>query len=65
VVDVGWTGAAFAYLFDRRAGRLLADVTTDSFPRHAAHVADQPFADAAFPAAPLPSASVPAAAIWR
>lgn len=48
VVDVGWTGAAFAYLFDRRTGRLLADVTTDSFPRHGAEVADQPFADAAF-----------------
>lgn len=48
VVDVGWTGAAFAYLFDRRTGRLLADVGADSFPRHRAHVADQAFADAGF-----------------
>lgn len=48
VVDVGWTGAAFAYLFDRRAGRLLADVSAESFPRHAARVADQAFADASF-----------------
>jgi hypothetical protein len=31
VVDVGWTGAAFAYLFDRRAGRLLADVRPTAF----------------------------------
>lgn len=48
VVDVGWTAAAFAYLFDRRQGKILADVAADSFPLHGAQLADQPFADASF-----------------
>ena len=48
VVDVGWTGAAFAYLFDRCQGRLLADVAADGFPLHGAHIADQAFAAARF-----------------
>ena len=48
VVDVGWTGAAFAYLFDRRKGCLLADIAADSFPRHSTQIADQAFADAHF-----------------
>lgn len=48
VVDVGWTGAAFAYLFDRRAARLLADVSAESFPRHQAHVSDHAFGAARY-----------------
>ena len=46
VVDLGWAASAFAYLFDRRAGRLAADASALGLPRRAAHVADRPSAGA-------------------
>lgn len=42
VVDVGWTGTAFAYLFDRQQGRLLADWHQDGLPGLQARVGDAP-----------------------
>ncbi|HUO48201.1 MAG TPA: DUF2804 domain-containing protein [Acidimicrobiales bacterium] len=41
VVDLGWVANAFGYLFDRRAGRLVADASSMGLPRRAAHVADR------------------------
>lgn len=32
LVDLGWTATAFAYLFDREQGRLLADWSQDALP---------------------------------
>lgn len=42
IVDVGWASSAFAYLFDRRRGRLLADWTQDGLPGLQAGVSDAP-----------------------
>lgn len=42
VVDVGWTGTAFAYLFDRQQGRLLADWSQDGLPGLQVRVGDAP-----------------------
>jgi hypothetical protein len=46
IVDVGWTCTAFAYLFDRRRRRLLADWSQDGLPGLQAGVSDAPLADA-------------------
>lgn len=42
IVDVGWTGTAFAYLFDRRQGRLLADWSQDGLPGLQVQVGNAP-----------------------
>ncbi len=42
VVDLGWSGSAFAYLFDRTGRRLLADVSVVGLPGRAASVAPVP-----------------------
>ncbi|MFG6415226.1 DUF2804 domain-containing protein [Roseateles sp. DC23W] len=46
IVDVGWTATAFAYLFDRRERRLLADWSQDGLPSLQAGVSDEPLAGA-------------------
>ena len=33
IVDVGWTNTAFAYAFDRRQGKMLANFSQDGLPR--------------------------------
>ena len=40
IVDLGWSMTAFAYLFDRRAARVLADVSLEGLPRASGRVAD-------------------------
>ncbi|WP_374352024.1 DUF2804 domain-containing protein [Chitinimonas sp.] len=47
IVDVGWTNTAFAYLFDRRQGRVVAGVSRDGLPGVTARVADVPATGAA------------------
>jgi len=42
IVDIGWTNAAFAYLFDRRQKKLLADFSQDGLPWLTARVSDRP-----------------------
>jgi hypothetical protein len=42
IVDIGWTGTAFAYLFDRRQRRLLADWSQDGLPGLQVRVGDAP-----------------------
>lgn len=39
IVDLGWTTTAFAYAFDRRAGRLIASFARDGLPGMGAAVA--------------------------
>lgn len=46
IVDVGWVSSAFAYCFDRRRRRLLADWTQDGLPRLQARVSDEPLVGA-------------------
>jgi hypothetical protein len=46
IVDLGWTCTAFAYLFDRRRRRLLADWSQDGLPGLQAGVSDAPLNDA-------------------
>ncbi|MGQ3051198.1 MAG: DUF2804 domain-containing protein [Roseateles sp.] len=46
IVDVGWACSAFAYLFDRRRRRLLADWSQDGLPGLQAGVAEAPLAGA-------------------
>jgi len=46
IVDVGWTCTAFAYLFDRKRRRLLADWSQDGLPGLQAGVSDEPLTDA-------------------
>lgn len=46
IVDVGWVSSAFAYVFDRRERRLLADWTQDGLPVLQAGVSDAPLAGA-------------------
>ncbi|WP_235533682.1 MULTISPECIES: DUF2804 domain-containing protein [unclassified Roseateles] len=46
IVDVGWACSAFAYLFDRRRRRLLADWHQDGLPGLQAGLADAPLAGA-------------------
>ncbi|MDN3575732.1 DUF2804 domain-containing protein [Chitinimonas viridis] len=46
VVHVGWTNAAFAYLFDRASGKVLAATSRDGLPGLTARVADVPAAGA-------------------
>lgn len=48
VVDVGWICTAFAYLFDRRQRRLLADFSADGVPLLSTRLEDRPFSDATF-----------------
>ncbi|WP_293763550.1 DUF2804 domain-containing protein [uncultured Aquitalea sp.] len=48
VVDAGWIGSAFAYLFDRRSGTLLADLSANSPPLSRPRLARRPFGDAGF-----------------
>ncbi|WP_434632218.1 DUF2804 domain-containing protein [Chromobacterium sp. CV08] len=47
-VDVGWNGTAFAYLFDRRAGRVAAAASANGMPGFGVSVAEQAFGDARF-----------------
>lgn len=42
IVDVGWTGTAFAYLFDRQRGRLLVDWSQDGLPGLQVQVGNAP-----------------------
>lgn len=46
IVDVGWTNAAFAYLFDRRAGAVTGGFSRDGLPGLTAKVGDCPGAGA-------------------
>lgn len=46
IVDVGWASSAFAYLFDRRRGLLLADWAQDGLPGLQAFVSDEPLTGA-------------------
>jgi hypothetical protein len=46
VIDLGWAASAFAYVFDRRQGRLVADTSAIGLPYRSAHVAGEPAADA-------------------
>lgn len=46
IVDLGWASSAFAYLFDRRRLRLLADWHQDGLPGLQASVSDEPLAGA-------------------
>ncbi|MFC3532139.1 DUF2804 domain-containing protein [Vogesella facilis] len=48
VVDVGWAGSAFAYLFDRRRGRLLAAFDATGLPLLSTRLEDRAFGDATF-----------------
>ncbi|SCK11884.1 DUF2804 domain-containing protein [Vogesella sp. LIG4] len=48
VVDVGWAGSAFAYLFDRRQGRLLADFDATGAPLLHTRLENRTFGDATF-----------------
>lgn len=48
VVDVGWAGSAFAYLFDRRQQCLLAEVDFTGAPLLHCRVDNQAFGDATF-----------------
>lgn len=42
IVDLGWTNTAFAYLFDRREKKLLADFSQDGLPGLTARVGNRP-----------------------
>lgn len=46
VVHVGWAVSGFAYLFDRRAGRLLADVSVTGLPGRSVVVSPEPMGEA-------------------
>ncbi|OWY38290.1 hypothetical protein CEK28_13565 [Xenophilus sp. AP218F] len=48
VVDVGWTGAAFAYVFDRQQGQVAAAASVSGLPGLPARVDDAAFGDASF-----------------
>ncbi|MEO9385704.1 DUF2804 domain-containing protein [Chromobacterium phragmitis] len=48
VVDVGWNGTAFSYLFDRRQGKVLAAASANGLPGYAAKVENRAFGDARF-----------------
>ena len=41
MVDVGWTSTAFAYVFDRRLGRVVAAFSQDALPGLGARLADR------------------------
>jgi hypothetical protein len=47
IVDVGWTNTAFAYAFDRRLGKLLANFSQDGLPGLGAKLNACPAAGAA------------------
>ncbi len=42
IVDIGWANTAFAYVLDRRSGKLLADYSRDGIPGYSASLSDQP-----------------------
>lgn len=42
IVDVGWTTAAFAYVFDRRLGRVVGGLSRDGLPLFTGKVGDIP-----------------------
>jgi hypothetical protein len=48
IVDIGWTGTAFAYLFDREQGRVVASFSANGLPGVSAHLEDRAFGDATF-----------------
>ncbi|WP_174875032.1 DUF2804 domain-containing protein [Vogesella oryzae] len=48
VVDVGWAGSAFAYLFDRRRGLLAANFDATGLPLLSTRVENRAFGDATF-----------------
>ncbi|MCE4553472.1 DUF2804 domain-containing protein [Pelomonas cellulosilytica] len=45
-IDVGWATSAFAYMFDRRQRRMLADWGQEGLPRLQARIAEAPLAGA-------------------
>ncbi|MFZ6745051.1 DUF2804 domain-containing protein [Undibacterium sp. JH2W] len=47
IVDVGWTNTAFAYVFDRQEGKLIASYSQDGLPGLTAKLKQQPAAGAA------------------
>ncbi|WP_235934971.1 DUF2804 domain-containing protein [Undibacterium crateris] len=47
IVDVGWTNTAFAYVFDRRARKIIASYSQDGLPGLTARLRPQPAAGAA------------------
>ncbi|MCP1289538.1 DUF2804 domain-containing protein [Chromobacterium sp. S0633] len=50
IVDVGWTGTAFAYLFDRKSGEVIAAASANGLPGLSTRIEDRAFGDAAFQA---------------
>jgi hypothetical protein len=46
IVDVGWTNTAFAYVFDRKLGKVVSGLSCDGLPGLTARVADVPMAGA-------------------
>ncbi|MEN2426786.1 DUF2804 domain-containing protein [Chromobacterium vaccinii] len=48
VVDVGWNGTAFAYLFDRKRGKVVAAASANGLPGIGVSMADRAFGDARF-----------------
>ncbi|AXK39101.1 DUF2804 domain-containing protein [Crenobacter cavernae] len=48
VVDVGWTGAAFAYVFDRGERRIVAEFSATGLPGRRSRIEDRAFGDATF-----------------
>ncbi len=48
IVDLGWTSTAFAYVFDRRAGQLLASLSQDGLPGLSASLAHHGGGDSRF-----------------
>ena len=47
IVDVGWTNTAFAYVFDRQEGKLIASYSQDGFPGLTAKLNQHPAVGAA------------------
>ena len=48
IVDVGWTGTAFAYLFDRKSGEVIAAASANGLPGLSTRIEDRAFGDASF-----------------
>ncbi|MCW3480266.1 DUF2804 domain-containing protein [Neisseriaceae bacterium JH1-16] len=48
IVDIGWTGTAFAYLFDREQGRVVASFSANGLPGVSTRIEDRAFGDATF-----------------
>lgn len=48
VIDTGWCGSAFAYLFDRKRGEVIAAFSDNGLPRLSTQIEDRSFGDATF-----------------